>query len=76
MNRILSSTSTSTIASPKTPANNASIKTASIRGGFAALQKHPGGDKSYAAQLGLPPPAKDYSSTSFCAYAAGQYTDF
>jgi hypothetical protein len=33
-------------------------------------------DTSYAARLGLTPPKRDYSSASFCAYAAGQYTDF
>jgi hypothetical protein len=61
-------------SSTTTPANSAT-KPAFIGGGFA-LQDHPGGDKSYAAKLGLPPQAKDYSSAAFCAYAAGEYTDF
>ena len=66
--------STVTVTAPKLPANN-STETATFGSGFV-LQEPPASAKTYAAQLGMTPPARDYSSASFCAYSAGQYTDF
>lgn len=70
-----SSSRTSSTTLPTTPTNS-TTEPASFGAGFAALQDHSGGDKSYAAQLGLTPPAKDYSELFFCAYTPGQYTEF
>jgi hypothetical protein len=64
--------STSTAAPPTTPANSA--EPASIGSGFV-LQDHPG-EKSFAAQLSLPTPAKDYSYASLGAIREGHYTEF
>jgi hypothetical protein len=64
--------STSAATPPTMPANSA--EPASIRSGFA-LQDHPD-DKRFAAQLRLPPPAKDYSYASVGAIREGYYTEF
>jgi hypothetical protein len=60
------------IKSSKTLTKN-NTEIASIGSGVALQEPAP---KTYAAQLGMTPPARDYLSASYCAYSPGQYTDF
>ena len=59
-------TGAATLTPPTTPAKRAEVFTA---------KDHPA-DKSYAEQLSLPSPARDYSYATFCPFTAGQYTEF
>jgi hypothetical protein len=64
-----------TFNTTSTTAQAGKAEPAGIGGGFA-LQESTVSDKSYAAQLGLPSPAADYSWASICPFTAGQYTEF
>jgi hypothetical protein len=64
------------ISSTTTPPTSTASNSEPVpSGGGFALQDNPG-DKSFAAQLRLPSPAKDYFYASFGAITEGHYTEF
>jgi hypothetical protein len=68
----LNISSASTATPPTTPANSA--EPASIGSGFAS-QDH-AGERSFAAKMSLPSPARDYFYASLGPIREGHYTEF
>jgi len=71
----VSSAAKNIVATSSKPLTNNSMETTSAENDMT-LQDPPASAKTYAAQLGMTPPARDYSSASFGAYTMGHYTDF
>jgi hypothetical protein len=72
------------LLSNKVPVLHHTISTAlpatTINGGqepsTVKKEKFPARKKSFAPNFRLPSPAKDYAEASYCAYNAGQFTEF